>query len=152
MQYNQNNSEDYYLIKTGRKATTSGLIVMLIAFIIALLNSWNTVGTIFFMLFGAYVGITGFWGGYNINLWFRRQKYSMNGLVWSILKIPVIIFGSFLGLLVWGLVEHLLLIIAMEDTIKDNHFASLFIAAILLFPYLGPWLENKINYSTKSQK
>ncbi|MGM0437392.1 MAG: hypothetical protein ACQEQD_03880 [Bacillota bacterium] len=152
MQYNQNNSEDYYLIKTGRQATTSGLIVMIIALIIALLNSWNTVGTIFFMLFGAYVGITGFWGGYNTNLWFRKHKYSMNDLIWKILKIPVIISGSFLGLLVWGLIEHLLLVIAMEDTVEKKSFTSLFIAALLLFPYLGPWLENKINYSTKPKK
>ena len=152
MQYNKNNSEDFYLIKTGRKATTSGLIFMIIALVIALLNSWNTVGTIFFMLFGAYVGTTGFWGGYNTNLWFRKQKYSMNDLVWKVLRIPVIILGSFLGLIVWGLIEHLLLVIAMEDTVENKHFTSLFIAALLLFPYLGPWLENKINYSTRPKK
>jgi len=152
MQYNQNNSEDYFLIKTGRKATTSGLIFMLLAFIFALSNSWNTVGTIFFMLFGTYVGITGFWGGYNTNLWFRKHKYSMNDLVWKVLRIPVIILGSFLGLIVWGLIEHLLLVIAMEDTVENRHFTSLIIATLLLFPYLGPWLENKINYSTKPKK
>lgn len=152
MQYNQNNSEDYFLIKKGREATTSGLIFMISAFIIAVLNSWNIVGTVFFMLFGAYIGITGFWGAHNTNLWFRKQKYQMNNLIWKILRIPIVIIGFFLGLIVWGLIEHLLLVIAMEDTVENYNFASLLIAAMLLCPYLGPWLENKINYTTKSKK
>ena len=38
MQYynNNQNSEDYFIIKAGRKATTSGLIAMVIAFSIAI--------------------------------------------------------------------------------------------------------------------
>ena len=149
MQYNNRKSEDDFLIKAGRKATTSGIIFMFIAFIIALINSWNTVGTIAFILFGAYVGITAFWGGHHTNLWFRKFKYRMNNVIWNILRIPVIALGSFLGLLVWGVVEHLLLVIAMEDTVESYNFASLFIAAALLIPILGPWLEEYINYSTR---
>ena len=149
MQYNNMKSEDDYLIQTGRLATSSGLIFMFIALIISVINSWNIVGTIAFMLFGAYVGTTGFWGGHHTNRWFRRFKYRMNSIIWNISRVPVIAFGALLGLLVWGLIEHLLLVIAMEDTVDKSHISSLFIAVALLFPFLGPWLQKTINYSTK---
>ncbi|MGM0409813.1 MAG: hypothetical protein ACQEQF_03540 [Bacillota bacterium] len=151
MQYynNNHNSEDYFIIKAGRKATTSGLIAMLIALSISIFNAWPPIASIFFVLFGIYVGITGFWGAHQSNIWFRKFKYKMNDLLWKILKIPVILAGAILGLLVWGLVEHLLLVIAMEDTVSKNHFSSFLIAIAILIPVLGPWIEKKINYSTK---
>ena len=154
MQYynNNQNSEDYFIIKAGRKATTSGLIAMVIAFSIAIFNSWHPLGSIFFVLFGIYVGITGFWGAYQTNKWFRKFKYKMNDFLWKILKIPVILIGAFLGLLVWGLIEHLLLVIAMEDTVNKNLFSSFLIAIAILIPIVGPWIERKINYSTRVKK
>lgn len=152
MPYNNQNSEDQYLIYIGRLATGSGIIGMIAALIISLIYSFTIPGTIAFIFFGGYVGNTGFWGGHNTNKWFRRFKYRMNSLVWNILRIPAIIGGAFLGLIVWGLIEQLLLVIAMEDTVGKNHFSSFIIAIGLLIPYFGPRLEESINYSTKIKK
>ena len=151
MPYNNLRNEDDYLIYIGRLATGSGIIGMLIALTISLIYSWPTLGAVAFMLFGGYVGTTGFWGAHQSKKWFRKYKYKMNSIIWHIVRVLVIIIGFFLGLIVWGIIEHLLLIIAMEETVGDDHFSSLIITLALLIPYLGPHLEEAINYSPRVQ-
>ena len=143
--------EDKYLLYKGRLATGSGLIGMLLTLLYSLINNIDPFLTIILMFIGGYLFLTAFWGANNINNWFLKYRSQMPDIIWQGARILVIILGIILGPIVWGLLEHLFLLIAMEDTVNKSHFSSFITVFILLLPVIGPWYSKKINYSTKKR-
>ena len=143
--------EDQYLMNKGRKATSTGLIGMLLMLLYSFINNISPFFTVTLTFIVGYIFLTGFWGGYNINKWFLKYRSQMPDFVWQIARIPVISLGIILGPLLWGLLEHLFLMLAMEDTIDESHFSSFIAVFILLLPIIGPWYSRKINYTTRKR-
>ena len=50
------------------------------------------------VIFG-YLGVTGFWGAYNIDRWFRKYRYRMPKPAWYVLRVLFIILGIIGGAL-----------------------------------------------------
>ena len=135
-------SEDEYIMHVGRKATGSGLIGFGIGFIFSLFMNFSLVGIVFFSLLSGYLFLTGFWGGYNVNRWFRKFRHRLPKYIWVSGKVPVITIGVIAGWMVWGFFEHFILLLAMGASGNPG----MILAQILLIPKLGSKVADKINY------
>ena len=144
--------EDQYLMNNGRKATGTGLIGMVLMLLYSIINNISPFFTVILIFLAGYIFLTSFWGAHNINKWFLKYRSQMPDPVWQAARIPVIILGIILGPLLWGLLEHLFLLLAMEDTIDKSHFSSFISVLILLLPFIGPWYSKKINYKTRKRQ
>ncbi len=120
---------------------------MFITLVFSIINSLGYIATIALMLVAGYLFLTGFWGAHNTNRWFIKYKYRLPTIIWHIVRIPIVLGGIILGFLLWGLLEHLFLLLAMEDTIDNSHFKAFFVVFLLLLPYFGPYYADKIDYN-----
>jgi len=141
--YSRRNQDDH-LLNLGRKATGTGLLVLLAAVLLGLYLDFPAVGIFFFALFGFYIGMTSFWGIYNLNRWFHKYRYRMPELLWYILKVPVFILGFFLGILLYGIFQQFVLLLALDD---GSGKPGLLASVLILTPVIGPRFTDYINYS-----
>lgn len=137
-------NENKFIINNGRKASSSGLIGLLIGLIMSLIFSFSWLGTMFFALFIGYIFLTSFWGGYKINFWFRKYKYKMPSLLWQGLRVPVVTLGSILGILCWGFFEHFILLLGISTGYKAG--PGMISAQIILLPYIGKHYSKYIKF------
>ncbi len=137
-------NENKFIIDNGRKASSSGLIGLLLGLIWSLIFSFSWLGTVFFTLFIGYIFLTGFWGGYRTNLWFRKYKYRMPSLLWQGLRVPVVTLGSILGILCWGFFEHFILLLGISTGYKAG--PGMIAAQIILLPYIGKYYSKYIKF------
>lgn len=136
--------ENKFIIDNGRKATTSGLIGLVIGLILSKVFMFSWPGVTLFCIFMTYISLTAFWGAYKLNLWFRKYKYRMPGVLWQTLRIIVILSGGLLGTLGWGFFEHFILLLSIS-TGYDN-VSGMISAQIILLPYLGKYYARYINF------
>jgi hypothetical protein len=135
-------NQDKYEIYIGRLATLSALIGLIIGIITSYISNFSWIGSIMTTAFLFYLFLTGFWGAYKINLWYRKFKYRLPTIIWKIGRGPVMLIGILAGWTVWGLLEHLLLIFAMRADGKPGTIVS----QLILTPIIGSWVADKINY------
>lgn len=139
MLYNQ----DFYYINLGRKATLIAIIAFTIGIIFASLVSASKITIFFTALIFAYIGLSSFWGAYNLSKWFKKYRYRMPKYLWYFLNIFVYLIGIIIGLTGYGFIEHFLLVLAIEQQ-QDN--IGLISAQIILLPILGAIYAEKIDY------
>ena len=135
-------NEDEYILYIGRRATGSGLLGLFVGFVSSVIMNFSSVGIFFFSIFVGYLFLTGFWGGYNINRWFRKFKFRLPTPLWVSGRIPVIVIGVIAGWMVWGFFEHFILLLAMGASGDPGMILS----QILLIPKVGSKVADKINY------
>ncbi len=136
--------ENRFIINNGRRATASGLIGMFVGLLISFISSFSLVGTIIFTFFMGYVFLTGFWGGYKANLWFKKYKYKMPTILWHSLRFVVLILGIILGIVIQGFFEHFILLLGMSTGYENG--PGMISAQIILFPYIGKRYSKHINF------
>lgn len=136
-------NENEFILNNGRKATGSGIIGLIIGFILSLILSFTTFGTILMMLFSCYLFLTGFWGGYKLNFWFRKFRYRMPIYLWHVSRVFVIFVGILLGIVGYGVFEHFILLLAMGSS-SDG--PGMIASQIILLPYVGKYYSDRINY------
>jgi len=124
-------NEEDFLLRPGRLATTAGLIGFLCGIVITLLTIYDIFTIVVIPLLFGYLGLTGFWGAYNISQWFRRYRYRMHKHVWNVLRIPVLALGVVLGVCGWGVMEHFTLLLAVDAK------GSIFGSQLVLLPVVG---------------
>ncbi len=141
--YSHRNQDDH-LLHLGRTATGIGLLALLASVVLGLYLNFPAAGIFFFSLFGFYIGMTSFWGIYNLNRWFRKYRFRMPEPLWYLLRIPLFVLGFFLGILLYGIFHQFVLLLALDDgSGKPGLLASL----IILTPIIGPRFADYINYS-----
>lgn len=136
-------NQDEFLLHQGRLATGFGLIGAAVGIVVSYILGFTTLGTILMTAFTGYLGLTGFWGGYKMNLWIRKYKYRMPTLLWHVLRILAAAAGVIMGVVLWGVFEHFILLLAMGGTGDPGLIAS----QIILLPKLGSWYADRINYN-----
>ncbi len=136
--------ENKFIINNGRRATASGLIGMFIGLLISFMSSFSLIGTIIFTFFMGYVFLTGFWGGYKINLWYRKYKYRLPTILWQSIRVLLIISGIIFGIIIQGFFEHFILLLGMSTGYKNG--PGMISAQIILLPYIGKRYAKKINF------
>jgi len=141
--YTQRNQDDYMLF-LGRTASGLGLLGALIAILLGFLQNFSGVAIFFLALLLFYIGMTSFWGMYNLNQWFKKYRSRLPEPLWQLARIPVIFLGFLLGILLYGIFHQFVLLLALDDgSGKPGVLASL----ILLLPFIGPRFANYIDYS-----
>ncbi|MFW5980459.1 MAG: hypothetical protein ACOCRB_00415 [Halanaerobiaceae bacterium] len=136
-------NQDEYLLYVGRLATGSGIIGLVGGLVFSLAIGFSGILLIFFTLLTGYLFLTGFWGGYKLNRWFRKFKYRMPTALWAVSRIPVVGFGIIAGWIVWGIFEHFILLLAMGAEGNPGMILSQFI----LVPKIGQGIADKMDYN-----
>lgn len=131
---------DMYLIKAGRKATSFGLLALIIGVILSKIMELNPVLMVMIPLVFAYCFLSFYWGGYKANLWFNKYKYRMPSKLWLILRYPVIVLGAITGILLWGFMEHFFLLMAIMTKLERG----LILSQLILCPVLGRWVARRV--------
>lgn len=135
-------NQDEYLVYVGRLATGSGLIGLAIGLIFSLILGFSGMLLAFFTVLAGYIFLTGFWGGYNINRWFRKFRYRMPSVIWNISRVIVVAVGVIMGWIVWGIFEHFILLLAMGA--EGN--PGMMLSQVILFPIIGSKVADKMDY------
>ncbi|MFW5891435.1 MAG: hypothetical protein ACOC4G_12585 [Bacillota bacterium] len=132
--------KDMYLVRAGRRASGLGVLALLGGLVFSLILDLSIIPTILLGLVSGYVFLSCYWGGFKTNLWYNRYRYQLSEWIWKALKYPVLICGSFLGLFLWGFLEHFFLLVA----IMTNKGIGIIHAQLLLLPFVGSWLGEKL--------
>ena len=138
--YNQDN----YIINQGKKATIYGIIGFLFGFAAAILLSFSKIALLFTAIIFAYFFVSSFWGIHSLKMWFNKYRYRMPQYIWYFLNIFVYLGGIIVGIIGYGFIEHFLLLLAMDQHKKGTGLIG---AQIILFPYLGDFYAEKIDYN-----
>ena len=137
-------NQDRFIINLGRKATLYGIIGFLCGLISALLLSFSEIAIFFTALFFSFFFTSSFWGVHNLKMWFNKYRYKMPKYIWYFLNIFVYLGGIIVGIIGYGFIEHFLLLLAMDQHKKGTGLIG---AQIILFPYLGDFYAEKIDYN-----
>ncbi len=132
--------QDEYFLYTGRLATASGLVGIVLGVLLSTLSGSGRFATIVVPIVFAYLFVTGFWGAYNLNQWFMRYRYRLPIVIWHIMRIPVLLVGVIAGVFGWGVLEHFVLLLAM-----DARFGLLG-AQLILIPGIGRKIGQLLKY------
>ena len=135
-------NQDEYLLYVGRLATGSGLIGLVLGLIFSLVMGFSGILLAFFTVLAGYLFLTGFWGGYNTNRWYRKFRYRIPSVLWKISRIFIVAGGAVLGWLVWGIFEHFILLLAMGA--EGN--PGMILSQVILLPKIGPKVASKMDY------
>lgn len=124
-------NEEDFILYPGRVATAAGIIGFLTGIIITRLTIYDIFTIVVIPILFGYAGLTGSWGFYLTNRWFMKYRYRMHLYLWYVLRIPVIAAGSVLGLCGWGLLEHFILLLAI------NARGGILGSQLVLLPIVG---------------
>ena len=130
-----------YLLSTGRLATGFGLFGLALGLILSIPTGTDALSIIAVTVIFGYLGVTGFWGAYNIDRWFRKYRYRMPKPAWYVLRVLFIILGIIGGALGYGAIEHFILLLAMDAPL------GLFGAQLILLPFAGRKLGQLMKYN-----
>lgn len=137
-------NQDQFIIKLGRKATLSGIVGLVLGLIAGFLLSFSKLGIIVTAIIFSGFFTSSYWGVHKLKMWYKKYEYRLNKYIWYALFPFVFLTGILLGAVGYGIIEHFLLLLAMDQQKKG---AGLIGAQIILIPYLGDYYAKKINYS-----
>lgn len=139
-------NEDDRLIRNGRIATTSGLAGGITGIILSAAAHLSTGSGIIVVLLFSYIGLSGYWGASVFYEKSRRYKYRMPEILFRVVQFPIVATGVAIGLIGYGIYEHLILLISIQ-TRGNIRFAK---AQMILTPILGP-VYQKSAFTTKEK-
>ncbi|MEJ6952346.1 hypothetical protein [Natronospora cellulosivora (SeqCode)] len=137
-------NENEYILNNGRKATATGILGLILGFIISLLLNLSMFAFILLTILIGYLFLTSYWGIYKSNFWFRKYRYKLPYTIWLFLRVFVLIAGAILGILFLGFFEHFILLLAMGS---DPDGPGMIAAQIILIPFIGEKYAGLIKYT-----